>query len=105
MNKIKELIEKFKKFWNETLGPDYTDAELAELNVNSTNPTEVALAESSAEIDVKVNNYGEHRKAQRKKILEETRVTKEQLKTNSERNKNTAKEKVQTDRGLEREEK
>ena len=50
-----KIIEKIKKglnkFWNETLGQDYTDAELAGLSINSSNPTEVILAESLADID------------------------------------------------------
>ena len=45
-----KVMEKIKRFWNETLGPDYSTAELAELNINSTDPTEKALAESLEKI-------------------------------------------------------
>ncbi len=82
------LLEKIKKglskFWNETLGPDYSTAELAELNINSTDPTEAALAKSSAKIDEEVENYGNGGKtssrAQRKQMLKDVEVKEEELK-------------------------
>lgn len=87
-----KIIEKLKKFWNETLGPDYTDTEFAGLNIQSSNPIEVELAKSSEEIDEKVNSYAERRNAKRKGILESTKVDKSQLNkanemTKSEKNR------------------
>ena len=100
------LLEKIKKglskFWNETLGPDYSTAELAELNINSTDPTEAALAKSSAKIDEEVENYGNGGKtssrAQRKQMLKDVEVKEDQL-DKSPKPKATAKESKQADRG------
>ena len=100
------LLEKIKKglskFWKETLGPDYSTAELAELNINSTDPTEAALAKSSAKIDEEVENYGNGGKtssrAQRKQMLKDVEVKEDQL-DKSPKPKATAKESEQADRG------
>ena len=82
------ILEKIKKglskFWNETLGPDYSTAELAELNINSADPTEAALAKSSAKIDKEAENYGNGGRAsskqQRKQMLENVGVKESELK-------------------------
>ncbi len=50
MSILEKIKKGWSKFWNETLGPDYSTAELAELNRNSTDPTEKALAESLEKI-------------------------------------------------------
>ena len=62
------------------------DEEEQELDRNSTNDIEAELAKSSEEIDKKFANYGTQTRAQRKKILEETKVTKEQLNKNKAEN-------------------
>ena len=62
------------------------------LNQNSSNKIEAELAKSSAEIDEKFEKYNEHKKAQRKKILDETKVSKEQLNTVSKENSKSSKE-------------
>ena len=81
------IFEKIKKglskFWNETLGPDYSTAELAELNIDSADPTEAALAKSSAKIDAEVESYGNGGKAsgraQRNQMLKKVEVKEDQL--------------------------
>ena len=62
------------------------------LNQNSSNKIEAELAKSSAEIDEKFKKYNEHKKVQRKKILDETKVSKEQLNTVSKENSKSSKE-------------
>lgn len=49
-----KIIEKIKKFWNETLGPDYTDTELAG---NVKDPIVSELLKSRDEIDKDINNH------------------------------------------------
>ena len=105
------ILEKIKKglskFWNETLGPDYSTAELAELNINSPDPTEAALAKSSAKIDAEVENYGNggrvSSKAQRNQMLEKVAVKEEELdktpKPKTQGNSPKAKEAKKTGRG------
>ena len=51
MNVIEKIKNVWNKFWNETLGADYTDAELVGLNINSSNKTEANLAQSLVDID------------------------------------------------------
>ena len=59
MNIIKNIKEGWNKFWNETLGEDYTDAELVGLNINSSNKTEAILAQSLVDIESRyIENYG-----------------------------------------------
>ena len=50
-----------------------------DLDLNSSDKIESELARSSEEIDKKFEKYNERRKEQRKKILDETKVSKEQL--------------------------
>ena len=70
------VMEKIKKFWDETLGPDYTDDEYIELKIDSTDPVESELARSQTEVDAKVNKYGNSGKAQRKEMLKRQKVEK-----------------------------
>jgi hypothetical protein len=79
MNILEKIKKGLSKFWNETLGADYTTEELAGLNIDSQNPTERILAESEKSIDARVQDYGSSSKAQRRKILEEVGVKEEQL--------------------------
>lgn len=51
MDIIKNIKKGWNKFWNVTLGEDYTDAELVGLNINSSNKTEAILAQSLVDID------------------------------------------------------
>ena len=74
-----KIIEKLKKFWNETLGPDYTEAELVGLNIHSNNPIEVELAESTENIRNRNYDIVEKRNLKRKDILDSTRVDESQL--------------------------
>lgn len=55
MNIIEKIKKGLSRFWNETLGPDYSTAELAELRIDSTNPTEAALARSLQDIEKRDN--------------------------------------------------
>ncbi len=81
------ILEKIKKglskFWNETLGPDYSTTELAELSINSADPTEAALAKSSAKIDQEAENYGNggrgSSKQQRREMLKNVEVKGDEL--------------------------
>ena len=68
------------------------------LNQNSSNKIEAELAKSSAEIDEKFEKYNEHKKAQRKKILDETKVSKEQLNTVSKEKSKSSKEQEKQER-------
>ena len=68
------------------------------LDQNSSNAVEAELAKSSEKIDKEFEQYGEHRKAQRKKILEETKVSKEQLKAaQSEKTKSSKEQEKEKD--------
>lgn len=68
------------------------------LDQNSSNAVEAELAKSSEKIDKEFEQYSEHRKAQRKKILEETKVSKEQLKAvQSEKNKSSKEQEKEKD--------
>ena len=51
MDIIKNIKKGWNKFWNETLGEDYTDAELVGLDIKSSNITEAILAQSLVDID------------------------------------------------------
>ena len=83
-----KVIERIKKFWNETLGPDYPDAESAELSINSTDPIIAELARSQKHVDDKVNNYGNSGRAQRNELLKATKVKPQDLIKESNETKN-----------------
>ena len=84
MSMLEKIKNRLKKFWNETLGPDYTIAELAELNIDSADPTEAALAKSSAKIDKEAENYGNGGRSssrqQRNQMLKNVGVRETELK-------------------------
>lgn len=82
-----KVLDKIKKFWNETLGPDYEEA--PELNMNSNDPVEAALAKSSKKIDEKVQNYGKTSKAKREQMLKDVKVEKNELEKASKAKSNT----------------
>ena len=82
-----KVMEKLKKFWNETLGPDYPDGESAELKIDSTDPVVAELARSQKHVEDEENNYGNSGKAQRKEILEATKVDPKVLKKNGKHSK------------------
>ncbi len=71
MSIIEKLKNAFKKFWDETLGADYTDEEINGLNIKSTDQTEAILAESSEKIDKEYENFRRTSKEQRKKLLDQ----------------------------------
>lgn len=92
-----KVMEKIKRFWNETLGPDYSDDESIELKIDSTDPIEAELAHSLEEVEAKVNNkYGNSGKAQRKDMLKRQKV--EKLEPLQHEEKAIPKEKEQDER-------
>lgn len=78
------------------------DDDEIDLNPNASNKIEAELAKSREEIEGKVDKYNEHRKEKRKKILEETKVSKEQLKTVQNGKSKTLKEQEKQEKGKER---
>ena len=78
-------MEKLKKFWNETLGPDYEDEII--LSTNSSDATIVALAKSDEATD---NEWKKHFAKGGKKDLDNLKVSDNEL------NKTRPNEKVQT---------
>ncbi len=86
-----KVMEKIKKFWNETLGPDFPDEESAELNIDSSDPIIAELARSQKKVDEAVNKYGNSGKAQRKEMLKATKVEPKDLKRDNETAKKTSK--------------
>lgn len=86
-----KVMEKIKKFWNETLGPDFPDEKSAELNMDSSDPIIAELARSQKKVDEAVNKYGNSSKAQRKEMLKATKVEPKDLKRDNETAKKTSK--------------
>lgn len=89
-----KIIEKIRKFWNETLGQDYTDVELAG---DVKEPIVSELLKSREKIDNDINNYfGKSiSKSKNDKIVENVKVQPiKQKKTPAKKRENDEKERA-----------
>ena len=88
------LLSPFMSIWNMAKSEEDVSDDI-ELNPNSSDKIEAVLANNQNEIDKKVETFGGHSKAQRKEMLNKTKVDTKTLKENTKNRKEISVDRVQ----------